>query len=250
MKHAKPPQGPFHSLVVLGESTVEGGGWISGPEERWADILWKLLENAQEVKVSYHNAGVGASVISPKSPGYEASTKPSASERLDEEVISHDPDLVVVAYGLNDMRAGMSVSEFRVEMVDIVDRLRQSTGALIVIVNVYYMSVFHHYPPFDKGSVEATKEYNQMLRELAPQKQCAYADVWGAQGQKEWVVHQDTVHANKVGNMLIAHKVFESIVLNAPGIAARIEKRNEDTEWTRGCLEIQAQGVEPSHGSA
>ena len=32
------PQGPFKSMVVLGESTVEGGGWLVGPEERWPDI--------------------------------------------------------------------------------------------------------------------------------------------------------------------------------------------------------------------
>ncbi len=63
--------GPFKSLVVLGESTVEGGGWLSGPEERWADILWRLLEQAQEEAVTYHNAGIGASVISPQSPGYQ-----------------------------------------------------------------------------------------------------------------------------------------------------------------------------------
>ena len=249
MSHKHAPLGPFQSLVVLGESTVEGGGWIAGPEERWADILWKLLENAQEETVAYHNAGVGASVISPRSPGYEASTKPSASERLDEEVISHDPDLVVVAYGLNDMRAGMSVADFRVEMVDIVDRLLRSTGALTVIANVYHMSSYAHYPPFDRGSIERTKEYNQMLEELAEEKNCAYADVWGAEGQKDWLVHQDTVHANKVGNMLIAHKVFESIVHSAPGMTAKIHQRNESTEWTRGCLETQAQGVEKSHDS-
>ena len=30
--------GPFHRLVVLGESTVEGGGWVQNVQERWADL--------------------------------------------------------------------------------------------------------------------------------------------------------------------------------------------------------------------
>ena len=229
-------RGPFKSLVVLGESTVEGGGWLSGPEERWADIFWKLLENAQEENISYHNAGVGASVISPVSPGYEASRKPSASERLEDELISRKPDLVVIAYGLNDMRAGMSVSDFETEMAEIIDRIQRSNEQLLVIANVYHMSSYQYYPPFEKGSVAKTIEYNRMLQKLAGKKRCAYADVWSAEGKRDALIHQDTVHANKVGNMLIAHKVFECIVHAAPGIMDNVEKRNATTDWTRNCL--------------
>jgi hypothetical protein len=47
MNRKETPEGPFRTLVVLGESTVEGGGWLSDTKERWADILWKLLEQAQ-----------------------------------------------------------------------------------------------------------------------------------------------------------------------------------------------------------
>lgn len=249
MNHKEIPHGPFNSLVVLGESTVEGGGWLAEPSERWADILWKLLEHAQETSIEYHNAGVGASVISPNSPGYEASIKPSASERLDVAVISHNPDLVVIAYGLNDMRAGMNISDFESEIMEIINRIRASLPARIVVVNVYHMSSYIYYPPFDKGSVEKTIEYNQMLKHIADDNNCVYADVWSAEGRRDWFIHQDTVHANKVGNMLIAHKVFESIVHAAPGIVGNIEKRNANTEWTRSCLAQQNKGLENSHDS-
>ena len=243
------PRGPFRSLVVLGESTVEGGGWLAKPEERWADILWKLLEHAQEEPIVYHTAGLGASVISPRSPGYAASTKPSASERLQEEVVCRNPDLVAIAYGLNDMRAGMSSSAFKTELATIIERIRRTFQPLIVIANVYHMSAYGFYPPFDRGSVSKTKEYNQMLAELAAEKDCVYADVWSAEGQKDYLIHPDTVHANKVGNMLIAHKIFEAIVHAAPGIVANIEKRNAGTEWTHRCRKRQAEGVEKSHES-
>lgn len=249
MGNANSPSGPFTSLVVLGESTVQGGGWISRPEERFADILWKLLETAQEEAVAYHNAGVGASVISPQSPGYEASAKPSASERLEEEVISHNPDLVIIAYGLNDMRAGMSTSDFKTEMEAVIDRIERANHPLVVIVNVYHMSAYNFYPPFDKGSVAKTIEYNQMLEQLAAERGCAYADVWSAEGQRDSLIHPDTVHANKIGNMLIAHKVFECIVHAAVGIMDNVRKRNADTEWTRNCLAIQTKSVEQSHDS-
>ncbi len=249
MPHTDLPRGPFKTLVVLGESTVEGGGWLSGPEERWADLLWKLLEQAQEEPMAYHNAGVGASVISPRSPGYEASIKPSASERLQEEVIAHNPDLVVVAYGLNDMRGGMSVADFKEELVAILDRIDESNDAMIVIANVYHQSAYCYYPPFDKGSVAKTDQYNRMLGQLAKQRGCVYADIYSAEGQKDFLIHPDAVHANKVGNIIIANKVFEAIVLASPGITKNVAERDADTEWTRQIKDWQAKTVEKSHQS-
>jgi len=241
--------GPFERLVVLGESTVEGGGWIQWPGERFSDILWKQLETAQEKPIAYHNAGVGASVISPASPGYEASTKPSAAERLDDEVIAKKPDLLVIAYGLNDMRAGMPHADFRVELEKIIGRIKERINPLIVIVNVYHMSAYHYYPPFDKGSVQKTQEYNTMLLYLASENKCVYADVWDSEKQKDFLIHPDTVHANKVGNMIIANKVFEAVIQESPGILKNVNKRDAGTDWTKGCLKIQKQSVEKSHKS-
>ena len=236
------PQGPFNTLVVVGESTVEGGRWLSKPEERWADILWKLLEHAQEQPLQYHNAGIGGDVISTASPGYEA-VKHCCQERLESDVIAYNPDLVVIAYGLNDMRAGMNVSDFKIEMTKIIDCIRNTIQPLIVLANVYHMSHYEqHCPPFNRGSVNKTMEYNRMLLELAAEKTCAYADVWGAEGQKDYVVHPDTIHANKIGNMLIAHKVFETIVHSAPGIAINVNKRDATAHsaWRTQKLSRQA----------
>jgi lysophospholipase L1-like esterase len=233
------PRGPFKSLVVLGESTVEGGGWLACESERWADVLWRLLEHAQEEPVRYYNAGIGASVISPKSPGYADSRKPSAAERLDAEVIAHEPDLVIIAYGLNDMRSGMDLELFKSEYVALLARLRAAADPLIVVVNVYYMPEFKYYAPFDKGSSAATRQYNEMLKSIAEKFSCVYADVWSAQGERNYVVNPDTVHANKIGNLLIGHKVFEVVVHAAPGIARKVQERDSATEWTRGCLKAQ-----------
>jgi lysophospholipase L1-like esterase len=240
------PIGPFTSLVVLGESTVQGGGWLRNRHERWADILHRLLETAQEARIRYHNAGLGASVVSPASPGYEASNKPSAAERLDREVIRHRPDLLVIAYGLNDMRAGMPVDAFAGEMRGILRRVRKRGNPLIVLANVYHMTTYGYYPPFDRGSAAAHRRYNRMLRDLAASAGCAYADVWSAEGGKGHVVHLDTVHANKIGNMLIAHKVFEAIVHAAPGMARHVNRRDAKTAWSRKIRAWQGSCVEKS----
>lgn len=71
---------PFRRMVVLGESTVAGGGWLQRDAERWTDVLVDLLDACQQGKIDHINKGIGANAISPQSPGYGESAKPSALE--------------------------------------------------------------------------------------------------------------------------------------------------------------------------
>jgi len=213
---------PFKRVVVLGESTVEGGGWIPARADRYADVLVALINRVQAEPVEYSNCGIGASVISPKSPGYEASRKPSAIERYKTDVIAARPDLFILAYGLNDMRAGMDLPVFIEEMERIIRDVQRACRPLIVLVSVYHMTGYDRYPPFDRGSAEATIRYNQAIHRLAQRTGCLYADVYSAEGRADWVVHPDGVHANVVGNLLIAHKIFEVLANNCSGLSAAV----------------------------
>lgn len=220
-------------LVVLGESTVQGGPWLDRTEQRYADLLAGMLGSCLEGKLDYHNAGLSASVIAPSSPGYEASAKPSASERLDAEVIAHRPDVLVIAYGLNDMRSGMEIGLFGRELRSLVDRVRARLSPLIVLATVYHMTGWRSYPPFDKGSPAAIRLYNALIRLVAAEKGCACADIWTAMGERDWLVHQDGVHANVVGNLVIASEIFATIARSLPALADDVIRRHADTDWTR-----------------
>ena len=98
----------FQILMTLGESTT-AGGWASYRERCWANQLARLINEFQRIPVQLVNVGIGANVISTKSPAYEFSGKPAASERLEKHVLSNTanghpiiPDLLVISYGLND----------------------------------------------------------------------------------------------------------------------------------------------------
>ncbi|HPA46970.1 MAG TPA: GDSL-type esterase/lipase family protein [bacterium] len=236
---------PFKRMVILGESTVQGGGWVSDHSERYADILVELINSYQEEPMEYINKGIGASVISPKSPGYEASSKPSAIERYKEAVIAQTPDLFVLAYGLNDMRAGMDPDAFKDEMAKIIRDVKAACHPVIVLVNVYHMTGFTSYPPFDKGSLNDTNVYNGIIRELAEENDCLLADVWEAEGQADWLINPDGVHANALGNRLIANRIFEVLAQNCSGLSVKTQKRDADTKWARDTTRIRYQKVEP-----
>ena len=212
---------PFKTMVVLGESTV-AGAVASEESRRWVNIVADLIGRFQGTPVELHNKGIGANVISPRSPGYPTSAKPSALERYREDVIALKPDLFILAYGLNDMRAGMPPEDFRQDMRQIITDVKAACEPVTVLTTVYHMSAYDLYPPYNVGSVAATEVYNLVIRQLAEENGCILADIWAAQGQPDWVVHPDTVHANDLGHLLIGNRAFEAIATHCSGVATAV----------------------------
>ena len=236
---------PFKRLVILGESTVEGGGWLHQQEDRYGDILVRLINACQKEPIEYHNKGIGANAISPRSPGYAQSRKPSALERYHTDVIDLQPDLFILAYGLNDMRAAMPLSNFRGDMATIISDVQKACSPVTVLTTVYYMTGWRSYPPYDRGSIELTRRYNDCLRGLAAEFDCILADVWAAEGLTDWVIHYDGVHANKVGQILIANRIFEALAQHASGLTNWVFEQERNTPWTQMTTKRREEAGDP-----
>jgi len=108
-------------MVALGESTT-AGGCSTTPDRCWVPVLATLINDFQSTPMALVNSGIGANVISTRSPSYQHSGKPAADERLDKHVIAHRPDLLIISYGLNDARGGTPLDLFRQRLVDLVPR--------------------------------------------------------------------------------------------------------------------------------
>jgi len=236
---------PFRRMVVMGESTVQGGGWLESESERWAGILAALINGCQTTPMEYLNKGIGANAISPRSPGYANSAKPSAMERYKADVIANKPDLFVLCYGLNDMRAAMPLDEFVEDMRTIISDVKKACNPLTVLTTVYYMTGWRSFPPYDKGSKALTRRYNRAIKDLAEEQGCIVADVWAAEGEADWLINPDGVHANKVGNLLIAHRVFEAIATHCSGVSKATYERDFPTKWTQQTMRHRANDGDP-----
>ena len=99
---------PFRVLVTIGDA-VAAGGDASSRDLCWAEVLAALITDFQDEPVRLINSGLGGNVISTRVPPYGESRKPAASERVQKHVIDHQPDLLVIGYGLNDARGGTPV---------------------------------------------------------------------------------------------------------------------------------------------
>ncbi len=236
---------PFQRLVILGESTVEGGPWLHQKEDRYADVLVRLINAVQEKPIEYINKGIGNNSISPRSPAYAQSAKPSALERYQQDVIENRPDLFILAYGLNDMRAAMPLDQFREDMATIIHDVKKACNPVTVLTTVYYMTGYRSFPPINKGSVELTLEYNKCIRSLAVEFDCIPADAWSAEGGADWMIGYDGVHANKIGNLVLGNRVFEALAQHCSGLTNYIFQQEKDTHWTQFTTQKRAEAGDP-----
>ena len=114
---------PVTRIVALGESTTWGYS-VSDKDKCWVSQVAGMLEEFQGAPIELINQGIGSNVITAECPAYEFSAKPSALERVDAELIAHDPDMVFLSYGLNDSRGGTSLEVFRRAYQELIDRIR------------------------------------------------------------------------------------------------------------------------------
>lgn len=216
----------FRILLTLGESTT-AGGWTSCRERSWPHLLASMISTYQRVPVQLLNMGIGANVISSRSPAYPHSGKPAATERLDTHVLGHRangalllPDLLVISYGLNDARGGTPLDLFCTEMKDIVGRVRARIQPLIVLLGPYFMTDFSlGGPVWSHGSLKIFHAFNDAIRAVAAECDCLFVDLLPAYGEAEWLVHGDGCHANDLGHRVVANKILEVLAANCSGLA-------------------------------
>lgn len=204
----------FGTLVALGEtnSNANGNGMTDGC---WPTLLANMINDFQVTPLSGVHLGSSAGVISIRSPGYPYTDQPAASECLDEQVIAHQPDLLVLAYGSSDARSGTPVSLFQQELASLIDRVRQSGDPIIVLLGPHYIKNFSQEGPhWSFADPLVLRRYNEATRKVADQKNCLFVDVLEATDQADWMVHNDGVHQNHLAHRVVANRIFEILAQN------------------------------------
>jgi lysophospholipase L1-like esterase len=179
--------------------------------------------------MAFVNSGIGANVISTRSPSYGRSGKPAADERLDKHVIAHRPDLLIISYGLNDARGGTPLGLFRERLIHLVRRVREHLDPVIVLLGPYYMTDFTlGGPPWSHADLSLFKRFDHAVAEVAAEQDCLYVDLLAANGGTDWMVHYDGVHQNDLGHRIVANRIFEVLAKNCSCLA----KKTKEAEKT------------------
>jgi len=159
---AKLRAGGVVRIVAFGDS-ITAGGEASTPKlvfwERWAEALRQRYPQARVETINGATAG---------------DTTVQGLARLAEKVVGHQPDLVLIGFGMNDHnRGGVPVPAFADNLRRLVDRVRAEAGAEVVLFSAFPPNPKWHYSSHRMGA------YARATEAVAREKQCAYADVYG-----------------------------------------------------------------------
>lgn len=195
--------GPF-KIIAFGDSITEGAD-ISDKSQCYYNRYVQLLrERFPKAQIILENGATGGD------------STVQGLERLEEKVLSRNPDLVLVAFGMNDHNisdAADPVSDFKNNLTSIVNTIRERTGAEVMII-----STFPPNPEWCYGSHRMDK-YAKAIEQTASEFKCAYADVYSTWmkvlERKDFssMLGNNINHPSYFGHWLY-YKVLEAIEFN------------------------------------
>jgi lysophospholipase L1-like esterase len=188
---AKLEAGKAIKIVAFGDS-ITAGGEASKPElifwQRWTDSVQRKYPGS---KITAVNGATGGD------------TSVQGLERLQNKVLAEKPDLVLIAFGMNDHNiGGPSISQFEQNLNQMIARIRKETGAEIILVSTFPPNPKWHYGTHRMG------EYAEATARVAQSAACAHADVFNnwqiiaAHKKPEDLLANNINHPNDFGHWI------------------------------------------------
>lgn len=215
-------------LVALGDSVTQGAMQISVLDAE--GVYHRLLQ--RELEAFYPSA-----TFSTVNAGVSGGTVAQALERLERDVLSFRPDLVLIAFGLNDCHNGLEgLARFQADLSEMVRRINESTEADILLVTPSFMArranarIHPDHSQHTQAVIGAQTEgtlarYAQVIRDVASASSLPLADVhreWerlSADGfdTDAWLIN-GLNHPNRQGHKLASQVVFSAILGQRPAV--------------------------------
>ena len=129
--------------------------------------------------------------------GVNGDTTEDGLQRLDRDVLFHDPRVVLVCLGGNDILANWDMDRTFRNLREMIDRI-QASGAMVVLIGV------------DGDGFFRSGNYNERFRELAKETGCVYVPDFlkGLYGRSDFMV--DQIHPNAAGYEKFVGRLVET----------------------------------------
>ena len=181
------------TIVALGDSLTQG--WMVS--RGYIDFLVGMLRvKFPESKFKLVNSGI---------PG---DTADSGLYRLMGDVLYYNPDCVFVQYAINDAFSGFTEQQFKKNVKDIVEKIKENTNADIILITSGYIG--------DNDDNRRVERYYQQLTALGEDFRIPVAPVHEYWKKKitdgiplESLVQYDGVHPTEEGYRLMAEAVMK-----------------------------------------
>lgn len=217
----EPEKSDQTTIVTFGDSTTA----TRGPLVVYSMILEKELPTADK-PVKVVNSGIGGH------------TTQNAIARFDKDVLQHDPDLVVIQYGINDSavdvwrdppatQSRVSVEQYDANLRTMIKQLKEKQIAVILMTPnslrwIPRMQKLYGKPPYDPEDVQGfnvlLKSYAAAVRKIAKEEHVPLVDVYAAFENYDKQANQaaddlllDGMHPNTQGQKMVADLLLPQI---------------------------------------
>jgi len=185
-------------VVCFGDS-ITGVYYHTGGRRAWCDMLGIALGKAYpKAQIQMVNAGISGHTTS------------QGLARMDKDVLSHKPELVVVMFGMNDV-VRTDPQKFEANLRTIVRRCRESEAAVVLCTpNSVY--------PNPTRPMTRLAQFAQIVRDVAKDMSVPLADCFAAyedtrrEDVTKWQLFMsETIHPGMNGHKFFAEVIAESI---------------------------------------
>ena len=180
------------TIVCFGDSITAGYAVRRGFP---SFLLESLRQRFPDSKIEMINSGISGD------------TSQDGLSRLDWAVLSYEPDLVTINFGINDCVLGLSLEEFEMNLVVMVRRIRAGPDSEILLLSSQPLES----PPYDQRVLD----YYQTVERVAKEMNVGFVDVYGAWMKRvragmplDSLILPGLDHPNEAGYKIIAEELI------------------------------------------
>ncbi len=180
------------TIVTYGDSITAGFSVRRGFPSFWKQML---EEKYPEAGLEMINSGISGD------------TTLDGLSRLDWAVLSYEPDLVTINFGINDCVLGLDLEEFEMNLVEMLRRIQAGPGSEALLLSSQPLET----PPYDR----LVLDYYHAIERVAEEMEAGFVDVHGAWMRR---AEQGTAlssliipgldHPNEAGYRIIAEELM------------------------------------------
>ena len=180
------------TIVCFGDSITAGYAVRRGFP---SFLLESLRQRFPDSKIEMINSGISGD------------TSQDGLSWLDWAVLSYEPDLVTINFGINDCVLGLSLEEFEMNLVEMVRRIRAGPDSEILLLSSQPLES----PPYDQRVLD----YYQTVERVAKEMNVGFVDVYGAWMKRvqagmplDSLILPGLDHPNEAGYRIIAEELM------------------------------------------
>jgi acyl-CoA thioesterase-1 len=216
-------------IAFLGDSITAGVGVKSPKTDRYSTVATRLLQSRFPDLTEVNLGRSGQALCQQKNNYAEA------------EVLSQNPDAVVIQWGVNDQYWGFSVTEFAARYEHLVSTLRSAKPQMPIVLTTPIADF-----RWSENQDAWISSAGVAVQEIAARHRCHVADTHRALDHRR-SFYSDSIHPNNAGAEAMAQSIVEA--LNAPPLSqenARIcFDQGSEVRFLQNVFLPERQGVDP-----